>query len=125
MADENSPVRRSPLRRWLLVVIAVFVAATGAFGALWFNERGDHKTATDQLNAVRTEVQDAKNKLTTMEKRHIDVQNRITKAEQEIQKHQADVAANKPCTDVGLEMVRSKDEAVIRAATPQLQARCR
>ncbi|RSM74343.1 hypothetical protein DMH04_40075 [Kibdelosporangium aridum] len=125
MTDENSPAQRSRLTRWSLVVVAVFVVATGAFGALWFIERGNHKTTADHLGTARAEVQDAKTKLANMAKRHIDVQNRVKKAEQEIQKHEADAAANKPCTDAGHELVTAEEDAAIRAAVRQLEARCK
>lgn len=125
MTDENSPVQKSRLRRWLLVVVAVFVVATGAFGTLWFIERDNHKTTAGHVGSARTEIQDAGTKLANMEKRHVDVQGRVKKAEQEIQKHEADVAANKPCTDAGHELVTAEEDAAIRAAVRQMEARCK
>jgi septal ring factor EnvC (AmiA/AmiB activator) len=53
----------------LSALVAVFFLAAGAFGALWFVERGDHKTTQGQLTSARAETDDTRSQLQAAQKR--------------------------------------------------------
>jgi uncharacterized protein HemX len=57
----NHPRRNRTMPVLVALVVVLFLAA-GAFGTLWFIERGDHKATTDQLTASRADADDAKAK---------------------------------------------------------------
>lgn len=59
----------------LVALVVVLLLAAGAFGTLWFIERGDHRATTDQLTAARAETDDANAKRQKAEARERDADN--------------------------------------------------
>ena len=63
MTDNNpSHPRGNRTMPVLVALVVVLFLATGAFGTLWFIERGDHRATTDQLTASRADADAAKAK---------------------------------------------------------------
>jgi hypothetical protein len=60
---------KAGVNRVLVVLVAVFFVAAGVFGALWFVERGDHKTTQGQLTSTRGEADDTRAQLKEAQKR--------------------------------------------------------
>jgi flagellar basal body-associated protein FliL len=79
-------------RRKITVVLAGFAVllflAAGAFGTLWFIERGDHDTTRAQLTAARTEAEDNKTKQKAAETKATDAEGKWHDATAERQKAQ-------------------------------------
>ncbi|MFD1045513.1 hypothetical protein ACFQ1S_07930 [Kibdelosporangium lantanae] len=59
--EEGQP-RRGKAVPVLVALVVVLVLAAGAFGTLWFMEKGDHRATNDQLTAARADADAAKAK---------------------------------------------------------------
>jgi uncharacterized protein HemX len=124
MPDESAPVeqgdpqsaanhpRRSRTVPVLVALVVVLVMAAGAFGTLWFVEKGDHKATTDQLTAAKADADAAKAKGQKAEAREREANDTMMRkaGEQEKAKDKIDLAyvaitkmsqGSTPCAEAG------------------------
>ncbi|MFC0115204.1 hypothetical protein [Kibdelosporangium aridum] len=124
MPDENSPVQKSRLRRWLLVVVAVFVVATGAFGTLWFIERDNHKATDAQITPAHMARQQAETRLQSAQRRVEENTRLIPLLRDEAARARAEADANNDCANAGRAILKATDRASAQAARALLTQFC-
>jgi hypothetical protein len=101
------PKPRNKAAIWLSAVAVVFLLTTGAFGALWLTERGDHKNTTGQLNATRTEVENANVKLKDAETKQKDTDTKLVDSQNEKQKLEVAKQSSEACSNAAKDLVRA------------------
>lgn len=133
------PKPKAGVNRVLVVLVAVFFVAAGAFGALWLVERGDHKTTQSQLTSSRAETDDTKTQLQAAQKRANDADGLNSDLSVKRARLQQDLDdANKkleefakeptPCADAGRALAkaaRSNDQKAGEDAGVQIFLHCK
>jgi cytoskeletal protein RodZ len=123
---EFAPQPRSKAVWVFTALIVVFLAAAGAFGVLWVNEKNDHKTTASQVETARAESEDSKARTAAAEARTKDADTKAETAKSEQAKIQAETAKDKKCADAGRAVfkVDENDPVALEGVGFQLGVNC-
>ncbi|RSM74347.1 hypothetical protein DMH04_40095 [Kibdelosporangium aridum] len=115
-----APAPRKPRNKPAIVMTVlaiVFFLASGAFGALWLVEQGDHKGTNSELQTVRSNLSKTTKQLEDTERERAGAVSDKQRAEQ-------NSAATKPCLDAAKGTIRSISEDEFRKNFQEMVKQC-
>jgi uncharacterized protein HemX len=119
--------RKSKATKVLAALTVVFFLAAGAFGALWYFERNDHKATTSQLSTARGEAEDSKAKQADAETNARELTARAKDAEDDRRELEIERDRENTCAAAGRTLVAAvkvNDPKTVTDAVTQLVLKC-